>query len=283
MEKRPYGKSGINLSVVGFGGILVMDESPEESSRLVSQAIGSGINYFDVAPSYGNSEEMLGPALEPYRSEVFLACKTGKRSAAEAEEELHRSLSLLRTDHFDLYQLHAVTTDDEVKQILGPGGALETFVAARDKGLVHHLGFSAHSESAALALMEAFDFDSILFPVNWVTWNTGKFGSRVVDEAHRRGLAILALKTLAKRTWKDDNERQEVAPKAWYHPVDTYEEARLATRFTLSKPVTAAVSPGHERYLKWLIQAAAEFEPISEDDETTLRDRARDLSPIFAV
>ena len=282
MEKRPYGKTGIGLSVIGFGGILVRDEPPEEASRLVSQAIDWGINYFDVAPSYGNAQECLGPALEPYRKDVFLACKSEKRSAREARAELDESLELLRTDYFDLYQLHAVTTDEDVQQILAPGGALETLVAARDAGIVRHLGFSAHLETAALALMDAFAFDSILFPVNWVTWNTGKFGARVVDIAVQKGLAILALKTLAKCQWANEEERKK-SPKTWYHPVESYEEAQLAVRFTLSRPVTAAVSPGYEYLIRWAVDAANEFTPITPEEEEMLADRARDLSPIFAV
>ena len=110
MEKRKYGKHDDMLSMIGFGAILLTKEEPDEASRLVAKAIDRGINYFDVAPSYGNAEEQLGPALEPYRSKVFLACKTTRRSAEEAEAELQNSLKLLRTDHFDLYQLHSVTT-----------------------------------------------------------------------------------------------------------------------------------------------------------------------------
>jgi len=283
MRKRPYGNTGIELSVVGFGGILVTNETTSEAARLVSQAIDAGINYFDVAPTYGNAEEMLGPALAPYRKDVFLACKVEERMAEDAEKLLERSLKLLKTDHFDLYQLHAVTTDEDVERILGPGGALETLVSARNRGIVRHLGFSAHTEKAAFALMDAFDFDSILFPVNWVTWNTGHFGSRVVETAVERGLSVLALKTLAKRPWKGKEEQEAVAPKAWYHPVDTYEEARLAVRFTLSKPVTAAVTPGHEKYLKWFIQAESEFEPITEEEERLIAERASDLVPIFPI
>ncbi len=156
MERRPFGTTGETVSIVGFGGILCMNEEPVEAKRLVDRAIDRGITYFDVAPSYGNSEERLGPALAPHRGKVFLACKTGKRTAAEAEAELHRSLELLRTDHVDLYQHHAVTTVEEVETIMGPGGAMETFVKAREKGLVRFLGFSAHGEAAALALMDRF-------------------------------------------------------------------------------------------------------------------------------
>lgn len=281
MEQRRYGTTDVKLSIVGFGGILVMNEEAETASRLVSQSIDRGVNYFDVAPSYGNAEEMLGPALEPYRQKVFLACKTQKRTAEEAQEELDRSLELLRTDHFDLYQLHAVTTQEDVDTILGPGGAMETFLKARDKGKVRFLGFSAHSEEAALSLLSAFSFDSVLFPVNWVTWLTGRFGPRVVPRAKEKGAAVLALKTLAKRKWEENEER--TFDKAWYHPVDSYEEALLAFRFTMSKGVTAAVTPGHEKFLWWACDAAEEYTPLSEEEEKALEDRAKGLDPIFAV
>jgi aryl-alcohol dehydrogenase-like predicted oxidoreductase len=281
MEQRRYGTTDVKLSIVGFGGILVMNEDAETAARLVSQSIDRGINYFDVAPSYGNAEEMLGPALEPYRQKVFLACKTQKRTAEEAQEELDRSLELLRTDHFDLYQLHAVTTKEDVDTILGPGGAMETFLKARDKGKVRFLGFSAHSEEAALSLLSAFSFDSVLFPVNWVTWLTGRFGPRVVPRAKEKGAAVLALKTLAKRKWEENEER--TFDKTWYHPVDSYEEALLAFRFTMSKGVTAAVTPGHEKFLWWACDAAEEYTPLSEEEEKALEDRAKGLDPIFAV
>jgi aryl-alcohol dehydrogenase-like predicted oxidoreductase len=279
MEKRTLGKTGETLSMIGFGGIVVKDVTPDDASRYVAQAIDRGINYFDVAPTYGNAEERLGPALAPYRDDVFLACKTGQRDAEGAEEELHASLKRLQTDHFDLYQLHAVKTMDEVEQIMAPGGALETFVNAREQGLVKYLGFSAHSEEAALALMERFDFDTILFPINWTCWLKEGFGPEVIEMADEKDMGILALKTLAKRAWKEDEERDW--SKTWYSPVDSYEEAELAVRFTLSKPVTAAVSPGHAELLWWACDAADNFEPITEAQTETLAQKAQDLKAIF--
>lgn len=282
MEKRKLGKTPEHLTVIGFGGIIVMDETPAESSRLVAAAVlERGINYFDVAPSYGNAEECLGPALEPYRKSVFLACKTGKRDAKEAEAELHRSLKRMRTDYFDLYQLHGVTEMVDVEQILGPGGAMETFVKAREKGYVRYLGFSAHSEEAALALMERFPFDTILFPVSWTVWYAGKFGPRVVAKAHEKGLGILALKALGKRKWQEGEEHKW--KKAWYSPVDTFEEASLALRFTFSQPVTAAVSPGHAELLWWACDIADKFTPLTEAEELEVARRSEGIDVIFQV
>lgn len=280
MKERKLGKTGEYLSVIGFGGILVMNESAENAERYVAEAFDDcGINYFDVAPSYGNAEEMLGPALEPYRQRVFLACKTGKRDAAGAEEELNASLERMRTDHFDLYQLHAMTTMEDVEQVFGPNGAMETFLKAREQGKVRFLGFSAHSEEAALALMDRFDFDTILFPFNWATWLKAGFGPAVMDKAVEKEMGILALKTMAKRAWKENEER--AWSKTWYKPVESYEEARLAVRFTLSLPVTAAVSPGHIEFLRWMCQAEAEYQPIAEEEQEKLEVWSKELETIF--
>ena len=198
MEKREYGSTGERLSIVGFGGILVSQVDAGEASGLVAEAVDRGVDYFDVAPTYGNAQEMLGPALEPYRKDVFLACKTTERTAAGARRELEESLRLLRTDHVDLYQLHAVNTAEDFDAVTGPGGALELFRQARERGMTRYLGFSSHSSETALRLIEAVDFDSVLFPVNWCTWLGAGFGPAVVAAAETRGTARLALKALAR-------------------------------------------------------------------------------------
>ncbi|MHB8971565.1 MAG: aldo/keto reductase [Pirellulaceae bacterium] len=121
--------------------------------NFVAEAVDRGVNYFDVAPYYGNAQERLGPALQSYREKCFLACKTLERDAAGAAKELQRSLKLLKTDYFDLYQLHALMDVDEVEEAFGPGGAMETILKAQQDGKVRYIGFSAHSEEAAHAAM----------------------------------------------------------------------------------------------------------------------------------
>ena len=255
MQKRTLGNTGQQLSAVGFGGLVVRGVTPEQADRTVGQAIERGINYFDVAPAYGNAEEMLGPALEPYRREAFLACKTGKRTRDEARIELDRSLQRLRTDCFDLYQFHGVSSLEDAERILGPGGAMEAFVAAREAGKIRHIGFSAHDEEAALRLLDAFPFDSMLAPVNRFCWEQAGFGVRMVERAVDRGTGVLALKSLARRPWNQDEQR--TWPNCWYCPIDDPVDARAALAFTLSRPVTAAVAPGHAELL-WLACDAVE-------------------------
>lgn len=279
MERRALGKSGEMLSVVGFGGIVVMSETQADADRWVAEAIERGVNYFDVAPTYGNAEERFGPALQPYRRDVFLACKTIKRDRKGAQTGLERSLRRLRTDHLDLYQFHGVSSMDDVEQILAPGGALEAVVAAREKGLVRFIGFSAHAEEPGCALLDAFDFDAVMFPVNYVAWLGGNFGPRLMQAATRKGVGVLALKALARTVWKQGEKR--TWPKCWYKPVETPEECALALRWTLSKPVTAAPSPSHAQLLWWQCDAAEDLTPLTPAEEARLRKMVARLEPIF--
>jgi len=281
MQRRRYGQTDWELSIIGFGAIIVMDVTPAEADQYVGEGIDGGVNYFDVAPSYGNAEERLGPALERYRDGVFLACKTGKRDAAGAREELERSLTNLRTDHFDLYQLHAMTSDEDVQKVLAPGGAMETFIKAREEGKVKHLGFSAHSVEAALALMAQFPFDSILFPFNFVTYEIGNFGPQVMEEAQKRGVARFALKGMARGPWKDGDPARSEYPKAWYEPLADTSEAKRALRYTLSLPITSAIPPGDIRLFRVALDIAENFTPLTSLEMESVQMAARKETPLF--
>ena len=168
IARRTLGKTGEQLSIIGFGGIVVMNETTGEASNIVAEAVDRGINYFDVAPSYGNAQERLGPALAPYRKNCFLACKTEGRMKDDSRAQLEESLRLLKTDHVDLYQFHALTKMTELDKVLGPGGAMETMEAAKKEGKIRYIGFSVHSAETALAAMDRYNFDTVLFPLNWV-------------------------------------------------------------------------------------------------------------------
>jgi predicted aldo/keto reductase-like oxidoreductase len=279
LERRALGRTGEKLSIIGFGGIVVAGVTAEEASRSVGQAIDAGINYFDVAPTYGNAEDMLGPALEPHRKDVFLACKTQERTRDGALAELDRSLQKMRTDHFDLYQHHAVTKLADVETILGPGGAMEGFEAAQQAGKVRFVGFSAHSVEAATALMERYDFDTLLFPFNYATWSEGNFGPQVMEKARAKGMGILCLKAMARGPLPEGAEKRY--EKCWYEPLDAPEEASLALRFTLSHPVTAAVPPGEPKLFELAVKLAGGFEPITPEEEKALKAKAAAGTPLF--
>lgn len=286
IPRRPYGRTDERLSVIGFGGMVVKEVSTKQAANFVAGAVDQGINYFDVAPFYGNAQQRLGPALKPYRQNCFLACKTLERDAAGAANELKRSLQLLKTDHFDLYQLHALTDVEEVEQAFGPGGAMETFLKGRKDGTIRYIGFSAHSEEAAHAAMDQFDFDSILFPLSFTAWIKGKFGPSVYKRAKKAGQGILALKAMMHQNWPNDiKESERPWEKAWYEPFDDIDRAALGLRFTLHLPVTALIPPGHWELLDLALKLAlaGALVPLNANEQKLIRRIARKSDPLFPL
>ncbi len=281
LPRRTYGRHQDRLSIIGLGGIVVAQLSQPEADRIVGDAFDRGVNYFDVAPTYMDAEDRLGPALRPYRQQAFLACKTEKRMAAEAEAALQTSLRKLQTDHFDLYQLHGLQSLDEAQACFASGGAMETLIAARERGLTRYLGFSAHSVEAALFCLKQFPFDSVLFPLSWPAYYAGRFGPQVVDAAASSGAAVLALKAMARRPWPDGAAREY--PKCWYEPFDDPSEAERALRWTLSLPVTAAVPPGNPRLFELALRVAERFEPMTDAEIETIQAATNAATPLFAV
>lgn len=283
IPKRHY-KDGIQLSLVGFGGIVLMGQTQEAGNREVARAFDRGINYFDVAPSYGRgeAERKLGPALKPYRDKVFLACKTGKRDAEGARQELEHSLQTLQTDHFDLYQLHNMHRPDDNTKAFADDGVMEVLVKAREEGKIRYLGFSAHDEEVAIEALDLFDWDSVLFPVNYVCFATSGFGKRLLAMAKEKNVARLALKALAYTPW-DSREQKENSgyEKCWYRPIDDLEKVRTALRFTLSEDVTSAIPPGDERVYRMAENLAAGFKPLSTTERDDLLASASGLTPLF--
>jgi predicted aldo/keto reductase-like oxidoreductase len=279
LPRRVLGKTGEKLSVIGFGAIMLNDNPQDFANELVAKAYELGVNYYDVAPNYGNAQEKLGPALKPYRKNCFLACKTHERGAEGAQRTLEDSLKKLETDYFDLYQLHALSSVDQVNQAFGPGGAMETVVKAKKEGKIKHVGFSAHSVEAALLAMNNYDFDSILFPINFACWHTGDFGPQVYAEAEKRGMGILALKAMALTPLEQGEQKFD--KNVWYRPIQDEEIMKMALKFTLSKNITAAVPPGKNTLFLKALEFMNEFEPISGEETNKLLALAKTTKPIF--
>jgi aryl-alcohol dehydrogenase-like predicted oxidoreductase len=281
IAKRPLGRTGEHLSIIGFGGIVVMNEEAGASKNIVSEAVDRGVNYFDVAPSYGNAQERLGPALAPYRKNCFLACKTDGRMKDDSRKQLEESLRLLKTDHVDLYQFHALTKMTDLDKVLGPGGAMETMEAARKEGKIRYIGFSVHSAETALAAMDRYNFDTVLFPVNFVLFSQANFGPQILKRAQEKGMGILALKGMAKTTWSADLKQNHPEPKCWYQPAAYPDEATMGLRWTLSHPITAALPPGDEKYFRLAMDVAQNYKPLEPHEEQKLLASASGVEPIF--
>jgi len=283
---REYGRTGIKLSIIGFPGFALRDTQAEDQSatnRLVAETIERGVNYFDVAAQYGNAEAVLGPALQPYRKSIFLSSKTSKRTAPEAEKELKRSLQRLRTDYLDLYNLHHIQhLDRDVDVAFGKGGAMELFTRAKKEGRVRHLGFSAHSIEAALAALDRYDFDSAIFPINFASVMKGNWGPQIIERCRQKGVAMFALKAMARQKWPKNDPKRGIYPICWYQPLTDLDEAELGLRYTLSRPIVAALPPSSDRLHRLAMILAMDYQPITAEQEQALKTLAEDLDPVFS-
>ena len=289
MNYRLLGNTGINISTISYGGIVSAGfysqvDYPEldqaASDRFVSYAIDNGVNYFDVAPSYGNAETQLGNSLKPYRQRVSLACKTNKRDRVRAEEEMYNSLSTLHTDHFDIYQLHSIASMNDVEKAFGPGGVMELMRDLKQKGIARHIGFTAHNEDAALKMIELYDFETVLFPFNWFMHMEHGMGVRLLKAAKAKGMGVLCMKAFIERRWDDDAERASSRyPKSWCKPIDVQDEAfgMAAMRYALSLGVDTLIPPGNFDSFSFAVSHAEQClnAPFSANDQALLEQKLR--------
>ncbi len=280
LPRRVLGRTGAKISVVAFPGLALNQLSQEEATAGVHKAFDQGINHFDVAPAYGSAELKMGPALQGLdRSKLFLSCKTKMRDKDGARRELERSLTRLKTDHFDLYQMHHIRWTKEAQQALGPGGALETFLKAKEEGKIRHIGFSAHTTKGALEMIKGFQFDSVMFPINVVDYFNWGFGKEVVEAAKEKGVAVLAMKAICAGAWPQGATQTR---QWWYRPFEKDDEVSLAIRFALSQPgVVTTVPVSYLDLLDKCIQAAKSYRPIGETDMTKLRELAAGCGSVF--
>jgi predicted aldo/keto reductase-like oxidoreductase len=270
-------------TILIFGAFAVGQVSQKEADAVMELLLEHGINHIDVAPSYYDAELRLGPWLEGHRDRFFLGCKTQLRNREEAWQELHRSLERLRVDAFDLFQLHAVTTMDELDQCFAPGGSMEAILEARDQGLTRYIGITSHGLQAPaveMAALERFDFDSLLFTLNFKMWADEGYrrdAETLLQLAAERDVGTMVIKAVTRGPWGDNVQRYHT----WYEPFDDAENIERALRFALSQPVTGAISAGDARLLPMILDAAERFQPMDEAEQRNLLATAADYDPLF--
>lgn len=281
MERRAYGSTGLQLSIIGLGGMTLGQMPQREVTKLVRESMTRGLNYFDMAPTYADAETKLGLSLGKSRSSVFVGSKTDKRTATEASDELHASLRAMRTDYIDVYQLHALTSIEDVESCFSSNGAMRALVGARDKGLIRFLGFSAHSVEAALSAIDHFPFDSVMFPFNYSAYTSTGFGIQVLASALKHNMSCIAIKAMARGRWPDNV--QKTHPNCWYEPFTDPRTADLALRWSLSLPITSAIPPGDPFLFRFAIDVAERFALLSEDERKDLESRTNGSTPLFPL
>ena len=284
MKYTQLGKTDIRISYVSYGGVVSAGffdnvfyptEGQEASDRYVSWAVEHGVNYFDVAPGYGDAQDQLGISLEPYRKEVSLACKTACRDRESAEKDLERSLKLLKTDYFDVYQLHGVASMDEVDRAFGPGGVMEMMRTLKERGIARYVSFTAHSEEAALKMLELFPFDTVLFPFNWFMNMEHGMGNRLLAVLKEKGTGILGMKAFIERRWEDGEDRG-CFPKSWCKPINTDEEPEFgiaAMKYALSLGVNTLIPPGNFKSFSFAVNHIDECLDKPDYDAALLREK----------
>ncbi len=234
-----FGRTGHQSTRVIFGAAALGAMSPARAEATLELVHQRGVNHIDTAAGYGESEVRLQPWLTQHRSEVFLATKTGDRTADEARASLERSLTRLGVDQVDLIQLHNLVEPDEWETAHAPGGALEALVKARDEGLTRFIGVTGHGlriAGAHLRSLERFDYDSVLLPVNFSLLDRPGYRADVdalLAICAERNVAVQTIKAIARGRWAPDN----LAPRrSWYDPLTDPAALGRAVRYVLSQP-----------------------------------------------
>jgi aryl-alcohol dehydrogenase-like predicted oxidoreductase len=271
---RPFGSTGHLSSRVIFGAAALGAMSPERADATVRLAFERGVNHLDTAASYGRSEVLLAPFLAQHRSQVFLATKTGERTASGARRELEQSLERMGVDHVDLIQLHNLVEPDELDEVHRPGGAVEALVSARDEGLVRFIGVTGHGlriARAHLSSLERFPFDSVLLPWNHVLATVPEYAHAVaelLEVCNDRDVAVQTIKSVARRRWTEGDTSPHYA---WYEPLPDSPALRRAVGFVLDDERLFLNSSSDARLLPGILDAAEQS--IGLDPEALARDR----------
>ena len=281
MQQRRLGRTEQMSSVIAFGGAALTQVDQAEADAAIENAISHGVNHFDVSPVYGQAEMRLGSWFERNQKAVFLACKTRERSKAEAWGSLKRSLETLKVDSFDLYQLHGIDDLETLNFALGPGGALEAVIEAREQGLVRYIGITGHRPYVQIEALKRFDFDTIVFPLNRVhtahrdDWNNFTY---LLEFARQKDVGIIAIKAVAKRPW----EHVRHLYLTWYEPFDEPAEIDKSLWYTLSQQVTTAVMPGELKLWPMVIDAAERFRALDEKEQQEVVSQVKQFEPLVA-
>jgi predicted aldo/keto reductase-like oxidoreductase len=286
MQTRRFGRTGHMSTVAIFGAAALWEVSQAEADSAMERIIDAGVNHIDVAPSYGHAEERLGPWLgrPEIRERFLLGCKTMERSKAGAAAELRRSLERLRADHFDLFQIHEVTSLEELDEATRSGGAIEALLEARDVGLTRWLGITGHGVDAPAVFLEAlrrFDFDSVLFPMNFVQMANPYFrenAEELLRVCRERDVGTMIIKSIARGPWGDHPETHTT----WYRPFTEDADIRRAVNFVLSHDVTGLCTAGDTTLLPLVLDACERFEPMTDDEREELIREGATYEPLFA-
>lgn len=295
MQSMAFGRTGHDSSRIIFGAAALFrqDWGQDWAEALADTVVARGVNHFDTAASYGDSEDMLKPWLASNRSKVFLATKTGERDGAAARAELERSLERMGVDSVDLIQLHNLVEEDEWSQAHGTGGALEAMVTARDEGLVRFIGVTGHGLRIAgmhRRSLDAFDYDSVLLPWNSTLARNDSYRiefESLLATCAERNVAVQTIKSIARRRWTNDENKRD--RRSWYEPLTDAGRIERAMQVVLANPQVFLNTSSDARLMDEMLGAAERIftnagdGPVHAPDTATINAdiAAHDMSPLF--
>ena len=260
IEQAPFGSTGHHSSRALFGAAALGAMSQERADRTLDLISHFGVNHIDVAASYGEAELRLAPWLARHRSEVFLATKTGHRTAVKARAQLHASLERMQVEQIDMIQLHNLTQEDDWQTAMCEGGALEALVEAKEQGLVRFIGVTGHGTYAPamhIKSLETYAFDSILVPYSFVMMTNPQYAAdfeALYELCTARGVAMQTIKSIAARRWNDDDPERRLS---WYRPLKDSGAVQRAVDFVLARPGLFLNTSSDATLLEMMLQVAA--------------------------
>jgi len=284
LPKAPFGRTGHLSTRALFGAAAFSEVNHDTAMRTMELIVERGVNHIDTAASYGNAEERLGPWLKDNRDSVFLATKTEERTYKRAREELRRSLELMKVDNVDLWQMHILVDEGEWQTAMGPGGALEAFIEAREEGLVKWLGVTGHGLNVAkmhMRSLERFDFDTVLLPWNWAMSRNAGYAAdfvRLHKYCQEKNVAFQLIKTACHRPWREGEERNR---STWYKTLEDQDDLNSAIQFAMGVEGSFINTAGDVNFLPRVLDAAAGFTEAPGDEEMSRRASAGDWEPLF--
>ncbi|MBS1251524.1 MAG: Protein tas [Anaerolineales bacterium] len=283
IEKRLFGRTGHWSTATLFGGAALYKASEAEADRTLEILLQYGINHIDTANSYGDAEKRIGPWMDHHRDAFFLATKTEERAYRGAMEHLHRSLDLLHTDQLDLWQMHVLVEPDEWEVAMGPDGALEAFVEAKEEGLVRFLGVTGHGVQAPrmhLRSLERYDFDAVLLPYNYVMMQNPQYAAdfeKLMSVCKERNVAVQTIKSISRGPWDDNPQTRNT----WYEPLEDQAEIDRAVHWALSRPGVFLNTAADIELLPRVLDAASRFESRPSEEAMAHQVEALEITPLF--
>jgi aryl-alcohol dehydrogenase-like predicted oxidoreductase len=283
IKTQPFGSTGHMSTRTIFGSFTLLKKGREKADAVLELLLKHGVNHIDTAPSYGDAELNIGPWMKQHRKDFFLATKIDRRTYADAREQFHRSLERLQVDSVDLLQLHNLTDIVGQEVVMGPGGAMEFLIEAKESGLTRFIGITGHGILAPQMhkrSLAQFKFDSILMPCNYPLMQNGEYAGEfndLVSYCKQNGIAVQTIKSIARGYW-GDKQRTHIT---WYEPLSDKEAISKFVHYVLSIPDIFLITAGDRQVLPEILEAAANFQEPPSDEAMQKLVEKHSIEPIF--